>query len=272
LAQGWTWLATSVSRPRCRGLPSDHNRFASSCIQAPRPRVVLLCNFMASCNKPTVATPAFAGTANNKTRTRRLHRKHTEASYKHMKEKLLLIVQPLPKAVYAADLEEFRHSLYCKEVSPVLIHDKPPCTNQCMWCGIWTPLPTPPIIAVASTQQPLFQQLQACDKTVDALLEVCLCQVPSEPEMATDDTRTPLTSEHVGKQEQCTAIDTEAVIPLWTSSELSMYRLKRYCFKRTRICEVPETMPDSGIYQSSAPAPSPPQYYTDESNGECRTQ
>ena len=111
MAQGWTWLATSVSRPRCRGLPSDHNRFASSCIQAPRPRVVLLCNFMASCNKPTVATPAFAGTANNKTRTRRLHRKHTEASYKHMKEKLLLIVQPLPKAVYAADLEEFRHSL-----------------------------------------------------------------------------------------------------------------------------------------------------------------
>ena len=37
MAQGWTWLATSVSRPRCRGLPSDHNRFASSCIQAPRP-------------------------------------------------------------------------------------------------------------------------------------------------------------------------------------------------------------------------------------------
>ena len=114
-----------------------------------------------------------------------------------MKEKLLLIVQPLPKAVYAADLEEFRHSLYCKEVSPVLIHDKPPCTNQCMWCGIWTPLPTPPIIAIASTQQPLFQQLQACDKTVDALLEVCLCQVASEQETATDDTRTPLLEEHV---------------------------------------------------------------------------
>ena len=69
--------------------------------------MVLHCIFMASsCNKPTVATPSVAGTANLKTRIRRLQRKHTEASYRHMKEKLLQIVQPLPKAAYAADLEK----------------------------------------------------------------------------------------------------------------------------------------------------------------------
>ena len=217
MAQGLTaQTAVGQAGQNCNILP----QVAIGCLA---PRVVLHCIFMASsCNKPTVATPAVAGTANLKTRIRRLQRKHTEASYRHMKEKLLQIVQPLPKAVYAADLEEFRHTLYCKE-EPVLTNPLEPCINRCMWCGIWTPLPTQPIIA--TTRQPLLQQLEAVDTSVDALLEECLCQAPFELETL-EETTAPIPKE--------LQLDNQEQTIFWTN-EPCMYRTDSNSVKNNEI-------------------------------------
>ena len=51
--------------------------------------------------------------ANTKTQVRRLQRKHSQFSYRHMKAKLLSLISPLPAvAIKAADLEAFRESIY----------------------------------------------------------------------------------------------------------------------------------------------------------------
>ena len=127
MAQGWFTSRVSGSRSGFGlrvtvnlvwvpgvGWLAKPQHFVSNCNQVPRPRVVLLCIFMASrCNKPTVAPPAYPGYANHTTRKRRLQRKHTAASYRFLKAKLLQCLQPMPcPALYSADLEEFRSALY----------------------------------------------------------------------------------------------------------------------------------------------------------------
>ena len=68
-----------------------------------------------------------------------------------MKAKLLAIVSPMPSpAILAADLEEFRTSIYnmdsVKEDAEEPI-DLPASlgNSMCSWCGIWQPLPIAPI-------------------------------------------------------------------------------------------------------------------------------
>ena len=252
-----------------------------------------------SCNKPTVATPAVAGTANLKTRIRRLQRKHTEASFRHMKEKLLQIVQPLPKAAYAADLEEFRHTLYCKE-EPVLTNPSEPCIKRCMWCGIWTPLPTQPIIA--TTRQPLLQQLEAVDTSVDALLEECLCQAPCELETLEETTAPTLAELQLENQEQ-NILNSEIhlpslLLPPVTPEVSYIPDMFEYLTGGPTMCEVVSLMRVRDISQdkdlrgqraaalqarsveqcqsltwlSSQPVPIPDQHGTDPNTGECTQQ
>ena len=159
-----------------------------------------------------------------------------------MKEKLLLIVRPLPQAVPAADLENFRHDLYCKDALKA-----EPYLNQCSWCGIWMPLPASP--SLTFTVSPLSQQLKAVDTAVDALLDECLCQTPCE--MADVIYGATVPSPEHSHRRGCAD------------------KLKRYSFKRTRISEVPETQSRMSVLPS---LPAAPQYYTDESTGECKTQ
>ena len=271
--------------------------------KVPRPRVALSSFFMASgCSSgSTVAMPVFASTANLKTRTRRLQRKHTEASYRCMKEKLLRIVQPLPKAAYASDLEEFRHALYCKDDHGPMSFMQP-CINQCAWCGIWTPLPIQPTIItteveeslavteqplfqqlgqptiittevkemIALTEQPLFQQLDAVDTVVDALLERCLCQAPCELETMAEAMVPWILDEHHGIHGQSDVKVAVAAASTTPGNREPFSKLKRYCFKRTQLCEVPEAVHNS--WASPPISPDAPQYYTEESTGECKTQ
>ena len=208
----------------------------------------------------------LAPSSANKSLIRRLQRKHTAASYRHMKEKLLRIVQPIPTAVLAADLEDFRHHLYYKDapLAPLATTPEQPCIHQCSWCGIWTPLPTKP--QHATTKEPLVQQLEAVDATVDTLLETCLCQTRYELDSMGNsvDTEPILTAAPIWKQVDKDATDIAAELSRCT------HRLKRYCFKRTRICEVPGIMHKSVSVQPITPKA--PQYYTEESTGECKTQ
>ena len=53
-----------------------------------------------------------------------------------------------------------------------------PCCNQCLWCGIWTPLPNHPVTIMGmanieedsrTSEEEPFRQLQEEDKAVDAL-------------------------------------------------------------------------------------------------------
>ena len=120
----------------------------------------------------------------------------------------------------------------------------------------------------AEAFSPLVHQLEAVSSIVDALLEGCLCQAPCELEELAE-TEVPLTTdEHHGKQGQSNVIAAAALTTPGTCEPI--YRLKRYCFKRTRICEVPET---EHISLASQPIlPVAPQYYTEESTGECKTQ
>ena len=92
---------------------------------------------------PAVAPPARAGYANIQTRKRRLQRKHTQASYRHMKTQLLSLLKPMPIAVFSTDVESFRYSLYTDAEVKTEADNKVQTIsiNRCHWCGIWTPLP-----------------------------------------------------------------------------------------------------------------------------------
>ena len=133
----------------------------------------------------------FAGYGIAKTHIRRLQRKPSEASYRQMKEKLSLIVRPMPTNAIsaAANLEDFRHPLRCKEdhITAPAVETLPPNGNQCTWCGIWMPLHSQRIDIIAAstnTDEPLVQQLKAVDKAVDALLEECLGLAPRRTQLA----------------------------------------------------------------------------------------
>ena len=97
------------------------------------------------------------GTNNAKTLLRRAQRKHSQQSYLAMKNKLLSLVRPLPKAIYVSDLELFRADLFTKaqdfpeqpEEKPIEALDQTPMKDRCIsdsvtcgWCGTWVPLPT----------------------------------------------------------------------------------------------------------------------------------
>ena len=78
----------------------NRNHFVSNRTKVPRPRVVLRSVFMANwCRTGSTVAQPMPGNANYKTLLRRLHRKHSEASYRHMKNKLLVILKPMPNAV-----------------------------------------------------------------------------------------------------------------------------------------------------------------------------
>ena len=69
-----------------------------------------------------------------------------------MKAKLLSLVSPLPTlAIYAADLEAFRESIYTGKAEAKAAEPEPHVLlidsgkNMCSWCGIWQPLPILPI-------------------------------------------------------------------------------------------------------------------------------
>ena len=101
---------------------------------------------------PAVAQPAFPGYANS-TKVRRLQRKHTQNSYRHMKAKLLSLVSPLPaSAIQAVDLEAFRESIYVVKAEAASAEPEPhvlligSSKNMCPWCGIWQPLPVMPTV------------------------------------------------------------------------------------------------------------------------------
>ena len=97
-------LATTLSWPRCPGLPSASVIIYPKLHKVPRPRLSLRSCFMASFSGPPldggIASPS---SANNKTLLRSLQRKHSEKSYRHMKAKLLSFLKPMPLAVYSAD-------------------------------------------------------------------------------------------------------------------------------------------------------------------------
>ena len=136
------------------------------------------------------------------------------------------------------------------------------------WCGIWTPLPSQPIIAF--TQQPLLQQLEAVDTIVDTLLERCLCQAPCELETMAEATAPWILDEHHGIHGQRDVKAAVAASSITPGNREPFSKLKRYCFKRTQLCEVPEAVHNS--WASLPISPAAPQYYTEESTGECKTQ
>ena len=246
----------------------------------PRPRVSLRSGVMASYSGPFldggIESPS---SANNKTLLRRLQRKHSEKSYKRMKDKLLSILKPMPLAVHAANLEDFRQSLYTErdDVKPLrtesavggialssfpehIVPTQAPDCNRCSWCGIWIPLPIAPLFDTMtdvseacrpSEPDPIESQLEEVDQAVDALLEVCLCQAPCAL------VHEPLVHAFANK------VDLDVGRPLGT---------KKYCFKRTRApTEVPEAVLNS-TPSASLPPVSHPRYTADESTGECITQ
>ena len=218
--------------------------------------------------------------ANNKTRLRRLQRKHSEKSYKRMKDKLLSILKPMPLAVHAANLEDFRQSLYTvksDDVKPLrvesavggialssipehIVPTQAPDCNRCSWCGIWIPLPIAPLFDTRtdvseacrpSEPDPIESQLEEVDQAVDALLEICLCQAP------------------------CALVHEPLVHAFAYNVELDVGRplgTKKYCFKRTRATtEVHEAVLHSSPSVSLQPVFFP-RYTADENTGECITQ
>ena len=154
----------------------------------------------------------------NKTLKRRLQRKHTQQSYRQMKEKLLSFLKPMPIAAYAADLEQFRLKIYANSDDDLSTRE-PDC-NRCQWCGIWMPLPNARIIATevreaSSTSvaepvedlctiittvvkeatpepDPLTGQLEKVGNAVDELLELSLCQATFGQSSALDEAPRPL--------------------------------------------------------------------------------
>jgi len=231
--------------------------------------------------------------ANNKTLKRRLQRKHTQQSYRQMKEKLLSFLKPMPLAAYSADLEHFRQELYANNDDENALSTRGPDCSRCQWCGIWMPLPRPIIITTdvkeaSSTSEaapveepstiittvvkeasytpepdPLTCQLDKVGKAVDELLELSLCQAQSSfgQRIALDKGR----SLWATGPESIFAAD--AYTP---SGEQRICNDYSYSFKRTRAspAEVPEASPNSA---SSFPVPSQ-LYSTDESTGECKSQ
>ena len=162
----------------------------------------------------------------NKTLKRRPQRKHTQQSYRQMKEKLLSLLKPMPIAASAADLEQFRLKIYANSDDDLSTRE-PDC-NRCQWCGIWMPLPNAGIITTevreaSSTSvaepvedsctiittvvkeatpepDPLTGQLEKVGKAVDELLELSLCQATFGQSSALDKAPRPL-REHAELQE-----------------------------------------------------------------------
>ena len=242
---------------------------------------------------------AFRSPANIKTLLRRSQRKHSEKSYRHMKDKLIAILKPMPIAVYSADLENFRLSLFANKSedvkslvenivsgfalpsSPTKLTMPKPDSNRCSWCGIWMPLQDFPIASIdtttvlkeaCSTSEPdhIVCQLEEVAKAVDELLEVSLCQAPCE--LVQDIAN--IVEEDVGRSlwalpghESFLAAEVHRPREVRLSDD-SM-GINKYSFKRTRArAEVPEAGPNS---VSLSPAPHHT-YATDESTGECKSQ
>ena len=105
----------------------------------------------------------------------------------------------MPNAVYSADLEEFRLSLFANKIedaNSLRVENtgcgtQPPDINRCSWCGICMPLPIYQTIIIdtatgiqearsTSEPDPIVCQLEEVVKAVDELVEVSLCQAPCE--------------------------------------------------------------------------------------------
>lgn len=223
---------------------------------------------------PAVAQPAYNGYANIKTRKRRLQRKHTLASYRHMQTHLLSLVKPMPIGVFSADLESFRRSLYTEADANTEADEKlqTPCI-RCDWCGIWTPLPperdiiTAKITEISGTslELSLESNLAKLDSVVDTLLDACLCQSTLVEEII--DTE--------GYKIKRCALNTEC----FTAAEASELcwnlngkpGLKKYCFKRSHPA-VEDPIPVTERSANFPISPRPLQYSTDETTGECKSQ
>ena len=245
---------------------------------------------------PTVAQPFVNGCANNKTLLRRLQRKHTQASYRHMQTRLLCLVKPMPKGVYSTDLESFRRSLYTEKDAKTDAEIQSTCItcNLCNWCGIWTPLPPDRKFITAkitenngtNLERSLESSLAKLDSVVDTLLDACLCQsqlveevihiegyvAPAECfTVAEASERSWHSNDKPGWKKYCFkrshhAVEDPNTIGTRSANFLTDYT---YDFKRTRAlfeAEVPEALP------SASSSPRPGQYYTDESTGECKSQ
>ena len=221
---------------------------------------------------------------------RRLQRKHTQQSYRQMKEKLLSFLKPMPIAAYAADLEQFRLKIYANSDDD--LSSREPDCNRCQWCGIWMPLPNARIIATevreaSSTSvaepvedlctiittvvkeatpepDPITGQLEKVGNAVDELLELSLRQA---------------TFGQISALDKAPPLDKGR--SLWTTGPGSIFAAdacspsgeqSTHSFMRTRanLAEVPEAPPNSDNVSSS---PVPSQLYpTDETTGECKSQ
>ena len=244
---------------------------------------------------------ASRSSVNSKTLLRRLQRKHSETSYRRMKDKLLPVLKPMPIAAFSANLEEFRQSLFAnksEDVKTTRVEStvggsfaQSPCSNRCSWCGIWMPLPNHPITIMETTTDvkeacstsdpdPLVRQLEEVDKAVDALLEVSLCQAPCALVHANtnnEDEDVGSVCDHITSNSNWdhAGIDSFSAAEVHRSRRLSgdTLGMKKYCFKRTRArTQAPEAAPNSvSAISSLSPAPHH-KYTTDESTGECKTQ
>jgi len=86
----------------------------------------------------------------SRTHLRRANRKHTQLAYRALKSKLQEVLTPIPAAITAANLEEFRAELY----GHTFLQDRlRPDTKSitCNYCGVWSPLP--PTAAVGAAIQ-----------------------------------------------------------------------------------------------------------------------
>ena len=142
------------------------------------------------------------------------------------------------------------------------------------------------VMTAAATAHPadnIELQLEAVDSAVDELLEACLGQALCEQKLV----------EEVRAMSQAAEKRAE---PNWTQQRIDSFLaaealkrrwakelyenispnnpnwLRKYCFKRTRTCEVPEAQPISESVQPQPVAPVAPQFTTDESTGECKAQ
>ena len=241
-----------------------------------------------SCDKPTVGPP---GTS--KTQLRRQQRRHTQHCYMLLQNKLLALLRPTPaSAIQVEDLETFRADLFAEKVeSPQLeefIEPEHVHANICNWCGTWMPLPMPvqTITCNSTSDAPeagdsttleagIPDFLDEVADIADPLKAIGLSEPPSlndsltvEPVLDKPNNQldwaglllAPLLCEVVSHI-RCSGGKAKANVDV---AEPCTNRLKKYSFKRTRICEVPEAQSPS--------SPPTPQYYTEESSGECKTQ
>ena len=206
------------------------------------------------------------------------------------------MLRPTPaSAIKVEALETFRADLFaekeitpqCEEITePVHVH-----ANICNWCGTWMPLPKPVQTIVSSNTA----GTRSADESTT--LEAGSPDVPDEVADSTEPIKTNELSEPSSLNNSLT-IESERDKPNnqldWAGllfapmlsevvshircrkgkvnvdvAEPCINRLKKYSFKRTRICEVPETQPIRSVLPS---LPATPQYYTEESSGECKTQ